>query len=174
MSDELLPMPEGFHWFEKPSDILRLGIIDIGRESTYFKNEGDALDRLWELLGDKRAAYTIQFPPSFWDTPEADGWEDWDHVGQTHQDVGPKLYDWLIANHPGSEIRFRDEPDFQVVRPDGMIINGDIGKVGVATFVFAWLNLPPGSWWMSVSEDGEKHTIIVALHGELKPYGGAQ
>lgn len=170
MSDEILSMPAGFHWFEKPSDILRLEVIDLNRHSSAFKNEGDALDRLWDLLGDHRAAYTIQDAPDFWETPEAEGWEDWNHVGSVHQEVGPKLYDWLMRTYPGSEVRFSDEPDFQVVCPDGMIINGDIGRVAMSTFVFAWLHLNAGDWWLSVSDDGKRHVIIIALHGEMKGF----
>jgi hypothetical protein len=31
------------------------------------------------------------------------------------------------------------------------------------------LNLTAGDWWMSVQDDGRRHVIIMALHGEALP-----
>jgi len=92
--------------------------------------------------------------------PERSDWPGWDHVG-CHEALGKLYWNTFHAVFIG-ELKFSDAPDFEgtIHIPDyrAVPILGDIGVVGVSTFIMSMFQLNIGDLWVSIPN---AHTQII-------------
>ena len=152
---------------ESPIDLLKLDVVDWNRLNGYWRNPGEALERVgsWFVNTTRYAKLHI----NLYSYPERDDFPGWKHRGD-HEKMGQLFWNYFHYRFKGT-LAYSDCPDFEgtLTYSNGDEIRcwGDIGKVSPIGLVEAQRQMSAFDLWISVVDAGTQVVLepFVSLRG---------